>query len=265
MAIKIKTDAEILMLKKVGLKLGRVFDKLKGHIVPGVSTKYLDSLAKKYILEENCKPSFLGYEGFPGSICASVNDTLIHGIPSEDIILADGDIISIDMGNIDNETGFQGDACRTFTVGNVSSEAKRLIECTERCFYEAMKIIKPGIHVTDISEVFTKIAKEYNYSLVEEFGGHGIGREMHEDPMIPNCGKGNHGPILRKNMAIAVEPMVLQGKRYITCLNDGWTIKSCDHKLTCHYENTLVITDNGCEITTVDSSVISYLGGNKYE
>lgn len=261
MSITIKTDTEIQYLKEVGLKLGRVFDKLKEHIVPGVSTKQLDKLAKKFMEQENTRPSFLGYYGFPGSICASVNDTLIHGIPSDDIILKDGDIISIDMGNIDNRTNYQADACRTFAVGNISLQAKRLIECTEKCFYEAMKIVKPGIHVTDISAKITEVATSYGYSLVEEFGGHGIGREMHEDPMIPNCGKPNRGPILKKNMAICIEPMVLEGKRFIKILDDEWTVKSIDHKLTCHYENTLVITENGCEITTVDSSTRSHLGG----
>lgn len=263
--IKIKSAQEIEYMKAAGVKLGKVFDLLKSHIVPGISTKELDALAYKYIKKQGCKPSFLGYEGFPGSICASVNETLIHGIPSEEIVLKDGDIISIDMGLID-KTHFQADACRTFMVGNCSDEVKRLVETTERCFYEAMKIVKPGIRVTDISAKIQEVAFSEGYSLVEEFGGHGIGKEMHEDPFIPNCGEKGHGPILQKNMCICIEPMVMQGKKEITISPfDGWTVKSKDRRLTCHYENTLVITQDGCEITTVDSSVISHLGGNKYE
>lgn len=263
--IKIKSDTEIQYLKDAGIKLGRVFDKLKDHIVVGVSTLDLDSLAYRYIKEEGCKPSFLGYEGFPGTICASVNSVLIHGIPSKDTILNEGDIISIDMGLID-KTGFQADAARTFYVGNkenMPKEIEEFIKTTEDCFYKACSVVKPGIHVTDISAMIEKTAKEKNYSLVEEFGGHGIGREMHEDPMIPNCGKSGYGPIIKKNMALAIEPMLLQGSKHIIIEDDGWTVKSKDNKLTCHYENTIIVTENGFEITTVDSNVLSHIGGIK--
>lgn len=260
MAIHIKTDAEIEYMKEAGLILGKVFDVLKDHIRSGISTKELDALAYRYIQSEGCKPTFLGYGGFPGSICASVNDTIIHGIPSKEIVLKEGDIISIDMGLV-TKHGFQADACRTYGVGKISPEAERLIQCTEQAFYDCYKMIKPGIHVTDISAVIEQTATSHGYSLIEDFGGHGIGRQMHEDPMIPNLGKAGHGPVLKKNMCICVEPMVMEGSNDYIILDDGWTVKSKDHKLTCHYENTLVITETGCEITTVDSSVISHLGG----
>ncbi len=255
--IEIKTAEEIEKMIKVGKILGDCFDYLSQFIEPGVSTYKLDELAEKYLRKHGCIPSFKGYEGFPGSICASVNDVLIHGIPSKKVVLKEGDIISIDMGNILD--GYNGDAARTYKVGQVSEEASRLIECTQKCFFEAYKEARVGNHLSDISAKISDVAKEYGYSTTKEFGGHGIGRDMHEDPFIFNYGTKGHGIILRKGMCLAIEPMIHQGSDKIVQLPDGWGIKSADGKLTCHFENTIYIDDDGPHITTVDSIVKGYL------
>ena len=258
--IKIKSAAELVLMEEAGHILGQVFDLLVPHIKPGVTTWEIDRLANKYIKEAGCIPSFKGYDGFPGSICASVNDCLIHGIPSKAIVLKEGDILSIDMGNI--WKGYNGDAARTYKVGKVSPEAERLIECTEKCFYEAYKQAQPGNHLSDISAAISRVAAEYGYSTTKEFGGHGIGTDMHEDPFIYNYGTAGHGPILREGMCIAIEPMIHEGSDKIKQDPDGWGIRSKDGKLTCHYENTMIITKDGPKITTVDSSVRRHLGEN---
>jgi methionyl aminopeptidase len=253
------------MLREVGHKLGRVFDRLAPEIKPGRTTYEIDRLAERFIREENCTPGFKNYDGFPGSICASVNDMLIHGIPAKNIVLHDGDIISIDMGNIDNVTHFQGDACRTYAVGNISAEALRLIRCSEECFFEAFKACKPGAHLYEISMAIDRVAKSYGYSLCKEYGGHGLGKEMHEDPFIPNYYSPalGLGPILKEGMCIAIEPMVLQGRPEVRILSDGWGVQSVDHKLTSHYENDVIITSDGAEIISVDSNVRRHLADIK--
>ena len=258
--ITLKTKAEMDNLVAVGAKLGRVFDRLSQEIRPGRSTYEISHLAKKFLREEGCKPTFEGYDGFPGAVCASVNSTLIHGIPRKDILLKEGDILSIDMGNVD-ESGMQGDACRTFAVGNVSAEAQELIRCSEECFFEAYKILKPGIHLHEISMAIQRVADKYGFSLVKEYGGHGLGREMHEDPFIYNYYDATLGlgPILREGMCLAIEPMVMLGKPEIDVLDDGWTVKSRDGKINAHYENDVIITSTGAIITSVDSNVRRHL------
>lgn len=258
--IIIKSPRERECMIEVGRKLGLVFDRLEKDIKPGISTYEIASLANKYIKETGCKATFYNYSGFPGYICTSKNETLIHGIPSKYDIIKDGDIISLDIGNVD-DSKFQGDACRTFAVGNISDEAKRLIRCTEECFYEAFKILKPGARLNEISMAINKVADSYGYSLVREYGGHGLGQEMHEDPFIynyydPSLGL---GPILKEGMALAIEPMVMQGKRDIEILSDEWTVVSKDRKLTCHYENDVIITSTGAIITSVDENVRRHL------
>jgi len=258
--ISIKTPREQEMMKAAGLKLGAIFDLLLPEIRPGRTTYEIDKLADRFIRESGCKASFKGFDGFPGSVCTSVNEVLIHGIPSKNVILKDGDILSIDMGNVDM-TGFQGDACRTFTVGSVSDEASKLIRCTEECFYEAYKICKPGVHLYEISKAIQRTADKYGFALCKEYGGHGLGKDMHEDPFIynyysPELGL---GPFLRPGMCLAIEPMVLSGSSEIKTLDDGWGVVSADGKLTCHYENDIIITDDGAVITSVDSNVRRHL------
>lgn len=258
--INIKTKREMEKMVEAGNKLGKIFDLLEPYIKPGVSTAEIDKLANKFILESGGKPNFALEDGYNWAVCASVNEVLIHGIPSKSVVLKEGDIVSIDMGNLDNN-GYNGDACRTFAVGNISDEAKRLIRCTEECFYEAFKVLKPGIHLYEISKAIDRTASKYGYSLVKEYGGHGIGREMHEDPFIYNyySPEMGLGPFLREGMCLAIEPMVMAGKSDIITLKDGWGIVSADKKLTCHYENDVIITSDGAIITSVDSNVKRHL------
>lgn len=258
--IIIKSKREQELMVKAGNKLGAIFDKLAPEIRPGRSTYEIDKIAERLILESGGKPNFALEDDYHNAICASVNSTLIHGIPSKSVILKEGDILSVDMGNLD-DSGYNGDACRTFAVGNISAEAQRLIRCTEECFYEAYKVCKPGRHLNEISMAIQRVADKYGYSLVREYGGHGIGKSMHEDPFIynyysPELGL---GPFLREGMCLAIEPMVLAGKREINTLKDGWGVVSVDGSLTAHYENDVVITKDGAIITSVDDNVRRHL------
>lgn len=260
MKITIRSQREMDMMIQAGNKLGTVFDRLLPEIKPGRSTWEIDKLADRFIRETGGIPNFALEEGYHNAVCASVNSTLIHGIPSKKVILKEGDIISIDMGNKDS-SGYNGDACRTFAVGNVSDEASKLIRCTEECFYAAYQVCYPGRHLYEISMAIQKVADRYGYSLIKDYGGHGIGTEMHEDPFIPNYYDSSmgFGPFLRAGMCVAIEPMVMSGGcEYIT-ENDGWGIVSADGKLTCHYENDVIITENGPIITSVDSNVKRHL------
>lgn len=247
--IIIKSPREIALMKEAGEVLIGLFDVLEANTLPGKTTKELDNLARRYILSHGGVPSSYHYEGYPGNICISVNDTLIHGIASNKIILKEGDIVSYDC--MCTKHGYVADACRTFPVGKVSDEAKRLIEVTKSCFFNAVKLVKPGIHLGVISHEIERTAREAGYTLTADYTGHGVGTDVHEDPYVPNVGKETDGPLLRKGMTIAIEPMVNEGKVDLIVLNDGWTVKTKDGKLSCHYENTVVVTDNGYEIITL--------------
>lgn len=250
MKIIIKSPREIALIKKAGSIIADLFNYLKVHTRAGISTKELDKLAESFIRSHGGIPTCKGYEGFPGAICISVNDTLLHGIPSKSIILKDGDIVSYDV--CVTYEGYIADACRTFPVGEVTSEAKRLMETTKRCFFEAVKLIKPGVHLGDISQKIYETGTSEGYTLTKDYGGHGVGREMHEDPFVLNYGEKGTGVILKKGMVIAVEPMLNEGKVELYTLDDGWTVKTLDGKLSCHYENTIAITDDGYEILTLE-------------
>ena len=250
MKIIIKSPREIALIKKAGSIIADLFDYLKVHTRAGISTKELDKLAESFIRNHGGIPTCKGYEGFPGAICISVNDTLLHGIPSKSIILKDGDIVSYDV--CVTYEGYIADACRTFPVGEVTSEAKRLMETTKRCFFEAVKLIKPGVHLGDISQKIYETGTSEGYTLTRDYGGHGVGREMHEDPFVLNYGEKGTGVILKKGMVIAIEPMLNEGKVELYTLDDGWTVKTLDGKLSCHYENTIAITDDGYEILTLE-------------
>lgn len=250
MKIIIKSPREIALIKKAGSIIADLFDYLKVHTRAGISTKELDKLAESFIRSHGGIPTCKGYEGFPGAICISVNDTLLHGIPSKNIILKDGDIVSYDV--CVTYEGYIADACRTFPVGEVTSEAKRLMETTKRCFFEAVKLIKPGVHLGDISQKIYETGTSEGYTLTRDYGGHGVGREMHEDPFVLNYGEKGTGVILKKGMVIAIEPMLNEGKVELYTLDDGWTVKTLDGKLSCHYENTIAITDDGYEILTLE-------------
>jgi len=252
MKIIIKSPREIALIKKAGSILADTFDYLKVHTRAGISTKELDKLAENFIRSHGGIPTCKGYEGFPGAICISVNDTLLHGIPSKSIILKDGDIVSYDI--CVTYEGYIADACRTFPVGEISSEAKRLLDTTKKCFFEAVKLVKPGVHLGDISQKIYETGTSAGYT--RDYGGHGVGREMHEDPFVLNYGEKGTGPILKKGMVIAIEPMLNEGKVELYTLDDGWTVKTLDGKLSCHYENTIAITDDGYEILTLEKGEV---------
>ena len=230
----------------------KVFKTLKPMLKSGVSTLELDELAEKVMIENGCKSSSKGYYDFPGAICISVNDTLVHGIPSKKIILKEGDIVSLDV--VVNYKGYHADACRTYPVGIIKENAKRLIEVTKESFFEGVSKVHDGAHLGDVSEAIQKYNESHGYSVSKDYTGHGIGSSMHEDPVIPNYGTAGTGPILREGMTLAVEPMVCEGKSATRVLNDGWTAKTKDGKLSCHYENTILVTKDGYEILTMDES-----------
>ena len=244
-----KSKREIELMKEAGRVVGLVFKTLESVIKPGISTLEIDSIVEKTMLENGCIPAEKGYYGYPASACVSVNDTLIHGIPSNKIIIREGDIVSVDI--VATYKGYSADACRTYKVGTLTERANRLVDVTKAAFFEAVKLIKPGIHLGDISETIQKYVESHGYNVVREYTGHGIGAHMHEDPSIPNYGKAGTGPVLTSGMTLAIEPMVLEGRKDVRVLGDGWTVKSRDGKLTAHYENTVVVTDDGYEIITM--------------
>jgi len=224
------------------------FKELEKHISPGITTKQLDKIAEDYIRSQGAQPSFLGYAGFPASICASINDTVIHGIP-DGTALKDGDIISLDIGAVFD--GYHGDAARTYPVGKISDEAKRLIDVTKQSFFEGLKFARHNERLFSISATIQDYIESHGYSIVRNYCGHGIGKKLHEDPEIPNHGNFGHGIRLCKGMTIAIEPMVNAGGFETKCLSDGWTVKTKDGSLACHYENTILITDGEPELLTL--------------
>lgn len=247
--INIKTAREIELMKNAGRLVGETLKLLESQIRPGISTLALDKIAEEFIMEHGAIPSFKNYNGFPGSICASVNHVVIHGIPSKAVILKEGDIISVDCGAL--LQGFHGDAARTFRVGQVSEEADRLIKITEESFFKGLEQAKVGQHLGDISEAIQKHIESNGFSVVRDFTGHGIGRDLHEAPSIPNYGTALRGPKLRAGMALAIEPMVNVGLYHVKVLEDNWTTVTRDGKLSAHYENTVIITEDGPLITTL--------------
>lgn len=244
-----KSPAEIVLMKKAGEMTKNVLEYIKTLIAPGVTTAYLDEMARKFIEERGGSPSFLGYDGYPASICASVNEMVVHGIPSTEIVLKEGDIISVDVGVI--YKGYNGDAARTFPVGKISPEKERLIKVTEECFFEGIKQLKVGQRLGLLSSAIQKHAESNGYSVVRELVGHGIGKRMHEPPNVPNYGRETDGPIVVNNACLAIEPMINMGKKEIAMLRDGWGIVTRDNMPSAHYENTVLITNEGVEILTL--------------
>ena len=217
-------------------------------IRPGISTKEMDTKIRRYIEKCGATPTFLGYCGFPGSACISVNEQVIHGIPSDKVILAEGDIVKIDVGA--RYRGYNGDSARTFPVGKVSDEALRLISVTEASFYEAMKVARSGNRIGDIGFAVENFVISNGFSVVKEYTGHGVGKDLHEDPEIPNFGKAGRGVRLYPGMTLAIEPMVNAGREDVRVLKDGWTVVTADGRLSAHYENTIAITDGDPIILT---------------
>lgn len=247
--IKIKSQEEIELMREAGRITRDTLKIVENSIRVGISTKELDKIAYDYIKSQGATPSFKNYGGFPGSICASVNDTIVHGIPSNNIILKEGDIISIDCGA--KYKGYHGDAARTFPVGKIDAKVKQLIKITEQSFFEGIKDLKSGAFVGDISHRIQTFVEKNGYSIVRELVGHGVGKQLHEDPMVPNYGKAGSGPRLNTNCVIAIEPMVNMGDKNVVFMSDGWTCKTRDGMPSAHYENTVLITENGVEILTL--------------
>ncbi len=248
--ILIKSDSQIAYMRKANIIVRDTLDLLREHTKPGVSTYELNKLAHDYIVSQNATPSFLNYNGFPASICVSVDCEVVHGIPSKRKILQEGQIVSYDCGAIFN--GWHGDAARTVVVGIISPECQRLIEVTEQCFFEGVKIIKAGeTRLGDLGHAIQAYAESFGYGVVRDLVGHGIGREMHEDPEVPNYGTAGHGMRLSHGMTVAIEPMITMGTYKVDWSADGWTVKTRDRKPASHYENTIAILDNGIEILSL--------------
>jgi methionyl aminopeptidase len=248
MTISIKSDREIVLMRQAGKIVATALDLVVREIKPGLKTKELDVFAEKEIRRLGAIPSFKGYRGYPASICVSVNDEIVHGIPGERGI-KEGDIVSLDLGAIYQE--YQGDAARTVGVGAISLKSKELIAATEGSFTAGIKMARAGARLSDISAAVQKFAESKGFSVVREYTGHGIGREMHEDPLIPNYGAPGNGPVLKKGMTFAIEPMLNVGDWRTRVSSNKWTVSTVDGSLSAHYENTILITAGDPEILTV--------------
>lgn len=246
--IILKNDNEIDLMRKAGKLLAETLLLVESKVKPGITTAELDKIAEEFITKHGGKPSFKGLYGFPASMCISVNEAVIHGIPGK-YTLKEGDIVSVDCGVLLD--GFHSDAARTFPVGNVSDEALKLIEVTKECFFRGIKKAEIGNNLTDISHEIQKYVEENGFSVVRDFVGHGIGRKVHEDPEVPNFGRPGRGPKLVKGMVLAIEPMVNIGGYHVKTLRDDWTVVTSDGSLAAHYENTVAILPNGPEVLTL--------------
>ena len=246
--IIIKNHKEIDLMRRAGRITAEALLVARDIIRPGISTKEVDDKIRQYIERCGATPSFLGYNGFPGSACISINNQVIHGIPSKNVIIKDGDIVKVDVGA--RYRGYNGDSARTYAVGKVSDEALRLIRVTEESFYEALKVMKAGNRIGDIGHAVESFVISNGFSVVKAFVGHGLGKDLHEEPEIPNYGKPGRGPRLYSGMTIAVEPMVNAGDFDVDILKDGWTVVTSDGSLSAHYENSVLITDSDPEILT---------------
>lgn len=247
--IYLKTKKEIELMKEACRITKGMLDIVEKNIRPGISTLELDQIAEDYCRSQGAIPNFKGYGGFPGSICASIDSVVVHGIPRADIVLKEGQIISIDCGAYIH--GFNGDAARTFPVGEISEAKQKLIDVTRESFFEGIKGLKVGDRIGDIGERVQKYAESHGYSVVREMVGHGVGRSLHEDPEVPNYGHKGYGPIIQNGLVIAVEPMINMGKKEIVIDDDEWTTRTRDGRPSAHYENTIAITDEGVEILTL--------------
>jgi len=234
-------------MREAGRIVALTHQELKKHIAPGMTTRELDRIAEEFILSKDAIPSFKGYNGFRGSICTSVNNELVHGIPG-DRVLHEGDIISIDIGAKYN--GYHGDSAWTYAVGKIDENSQRLLDVTEESLYQGLKEAKPGERLSNISHAIQKYVEANGFSIVREYVGHGVGQDLHEDPDIPHFGPPNKGPVLKPGMVLAIEPMVNAGSRYVKTLADDWTVVTVDGKCCVHFEHTIAITETGFEILT---------------
>ena len=247
--IQLKNSTQVSTMMEAGRITGEALLVAREHVREGVSTKELDTLIRNYIEKCGAKPSFLGYSGFPASACISINDEVIHGIPSKNRILREGDIVKVDVGAF--YKGFHGDSARTIPVGKVSEEALKLIEVTRKSFFDGVAAVQAGNRIGDVGSAIQNCVESAGFSVVRQYIGHGIGHELHESPDVPNFGTAGRGVRLCTGMAIAIEPMVNVGSEAVYVLPDGWTVKTKDKSLSAHYENTVVLTSEGVLITTL--------------
>ena len=249
MAVSIKSEREIELMRQAGKILAKVHEELGKAIVPGMSTLEIDRLGEKLIREFDCIPNFLNYNGYPASVCVSVNEEVVHGIPRKDRILKEGDIVSLDAGLI--YKGYHSDAARTHYVGNVAPEVQKLVEETRNSFFEGIKMARAGNHLYDISNAIDAYISQFGYGIVRDLVGHGIGTQLHEDPQIPNFRQNRRGLKLQPGMTLAIEPMINMGRADVEWLSDDWTVVAEDGLPSAHYENTILITDGEPEILTM--------------
>lgn len=252
MSVTIKSAREIELMREAGVILAKVHEALGNELRPGMSTLDIDKLGEEMIHSYNCEPSFLNYNGYPGSVCVSVNDEVVHGIPHKEHFVDEGDIVSLDIGVI--HKGYHSDAARTHGVGEISKEAQLLIDRTRKSFFEGMKYATAGKHLHDISRGIGDYAESFGYGVVRDLVGHGIGTHLHEEPEIPNFRKLSRGIKLRSGMTLAVEPMINMGVADVAWMDDDWTVVTMDGSLSAHYENTILITEGAPEILTLTDS-----------
>lgn len=258
--IYLKTDEEIELMRVANQLVGKTLGELAKHVAPGVTTLQLDKIAEEFIRDNGATPAFLGYGGFPNSICASVNEHVVHGIPSSKVILRDGDIISIDCGTHIN--GFTGDSAYTFCVGEVSPEVRHLLKTTKESLYKGIEAAVDGKRVGDIANAIQTYSETRNFSVVRELVGHGCGKNMHEEPEVPNYGRRGCGPLLRSGMCICIEPMINLGSKNVVFENDGWTVRTKDRKPSAHFEHCIAIRPNGPDILSSFKFIEEVLGDN---
>ncbi|MBR1692355.1 MAG: type I methionyl aminopeptidase [Lachnospiraceae bacterium] len=249
MAVSIKSAREIELMRDAGKMLAEVHAKLGEALAPGMSTLDIDTLGEKLIRDMGCTPNFLHYNGYPASICVSVNEEVVHGIPRKDRILQEGDIVSLDAGLI--YKGYHSDAARTHGIGKISQEAQELIDRTKQSFFEGISMARQGNHLFDISAAIDRYISQFGYGIVRDLVGHGIGTKLHEDPQIPNFAQRRRGLKLRAGMTLAIEPMINLGRPDVIWLDDNWTVVSDDGLISAHYENTILITEGEPEILTL--------------
>ena len=258
--IYLKTDEEIELMRVANQLVGKTLGELAKHVAPGVTTLQLDKIAEEFIRDNGATPAFLGYGGFPNSICASVNEHVVHGIPSSKVILRDGDIISIDCGTHIN--GFTGDSAYTFCVGEVSPEVRHLLKTTKESLYKGIEAAVDGKRVGGIANAIQTYCETRNYSVVRELVGHGCGRNMHEEPEVPNYGRRGCGPLLRSGMCICIDPMINLGSKNVVFENDGWTVRTKDRKPSAHFEHCIAIRPDGPDILSSFKFIEEVLGDN---
>lgn len=249
MSVTIKSEREIGLMREAGKILAKTHEELAKALKPGISTWDIDHIGEELIHSYGCIPSFKNYNGYPASICVSVNNEVVHGIPSKKRILVDGDIVSLDAGVI--YKGYHSDAARTHTIGEASPEAKKLIEVTKQSFFEGIKFAKEGYHLNDISRAIGRYAEHFGYGVVRDLVGHGIGKKLHEEPEIPNFSRKRRGIKLQAGMTLAIEPMINRGTWKVVWLEDDWTVVTADGELSAHYENTVLITKGEPEILSI--------------